>query len=124
MLKKYLPQPLRVIGSAGLLVAVLILAACGGAAAVPEVADDPASEADAAAPGEAEVAQEAEATQAPEVVQATEEAAPAQEVSSPPASCEPVLIPENELVAALSEDDWSTGLATAAITVIEYGDFQ
>jgi hypothetical protein len=88
------------------------------------VAEDPTSEADAAAPGEAETAQEAEPTQAPQVVQATEEAAPAQEVASAPASCEPVMIPENELIAAPTEDDWSIGPATAAITVIEYGDFQ
>lgn len=124
MLINYLPQPLRVVGSIGLLIAVLILAACGGAAAVPEVADDPTAQGDAAAPGETEAVQEAEPTQAPQVAQATEEAAPVQEVASAPASCEPVLVPENELVAAPTEDDWSKGPATAVITVIEYGDFQ
>jgi hypothetical protein len=123
MLKQYLPQPVRIIGSAGLLIAVLALVACGGSA-VPEVAEEPIGE---TAPAEAETVQEVEATEAteePQAVQATEEAAPAQEVASAAASCEPVLIPENELIAGPSEDDWSQGPATAAVTVIEYGDFQ
>lgn len=38
--------------------------------------------------------------------------------------CVPVEIPENPLIAAVSNEDWSKGQADAPITVIEYGDFQ
>jgi hypothetical protein len=35
-----------------------------------------------------------------------------------------VTVPENQLIATASEDDWAKGPTDAAITVIEYGDFQ
>jgi hypothetical protein len=111
----------------GLLVAALTLAACGGAAeSVPEEANS-TEEVNALTPTvveeEAEATEEAEVAQAPTATEETQ-AAQAQPQNSPPVSCEPVLIPDNELIAAPTEDDWARGLATASVTVIEYGDFQ
>jgi hypothetical protein len=125
MLINYLPQRAWAVGVVGLLVTALTLAACGGTAeSVPEEASS-TEEVNAVTPTvveeEAEATEEAEIAQAPT---ATEETQVAQPQNSPPASCEPVLIPDNELIAAPTEDDWARGLATASVTVIEYGDFQ
>ena len=124
-----------------LLAAGLTLAACGAAAPTePVEASDPVEAVPATEEATDEVAMatdeseasavEAEATS--EEIEATEEAAmaepePAQEpaiVASPPASCVPIDIPDNELIPAPTEDDWAIGPETASITVIEYGDFQ
>lgn len=101
-----------------LLVAVLLLllAACGGnqQAETPATAEPAAEEptAQAATP----TAQAAEPTEAP---------APTDQIqASGPAVCEPVEVPENPFIAQVSDKDWVKGPENAAITLIEYGDFQ
>lgn len=121
------------VGGLLCLATVLALAACGGAAA-PTALEPAETETAADSPAEAAPATEeatAEVTEAVDemaTTEATEEAistAPAPAVAaSPPASCESIDIPDNELLPAPTEDDWALGPETAMITVIEYGDFQ
>ena len=115
------------------LAAVFVLAACGGATtptepAESDAADDPQAEiAEEEAGATEEVEEVAEVTSTTEEVEATEEVVVEQEqaiVASPPASCEPIDIPDNDLIPAPMADDWAKGPETASITVIEYGDFQ
>jgi hypothetical protein len=138
MIIKCLLERSRAVMVMGLLILALTLAACGSVVVSEEAKEsDPAAGADAAtsteaeAPEETETTQETEATQAEateetQAAQETEEAeaevAQAQPVST--ASCEPVVIPDNERIAAPSENDWAKGPETASVTVIEYGDFQ
>ena len=115
------------------LATAMVLAACGGAATPaesvePDAADDSQAEiAEEEADATEEVEEVAEATATTEEVEATEEVVVEQEqaiVASPPASCEPIDIPDNDLIPAPMADDWAKGPETASITVIEYGDFQ
>lgn len=41
-----------------------------------------------------------------------------------PASCTAIEIPNNALTSPAGADEWSKGSESAAITLIEYGDFQ
>ncbi len=136
-----------------LIVLALALTACGGAASTeeesaPTEAEEPAAEEETVATEEEPVAEEepAEAAEAAEESDAAteEEVAPETDQSeteaeaatedenlldpdsstSQAAECVPVDIPENPLIAEVSEADWSLGPADAPLTVIEYGDFQ
>jgi hypothetical protein len=132
-------------GLLSLLLVSLLLAACGGSAE-SESEETPATDqtevsapaggapAEVSAPaeaGEEEAEAEVEAQAESEVAQAAEEEQPAEttqpqrapEVSAS-VTCEAVDLPDNGLISAPSESDWAKGSATAAITVIEYGDFQ
>ena len=124
MLKRYLSPRALTTWAACLLIAGLTLAACGGAAeSVSEggTADETETGAQTTA---AETATESEATEEVAAVDAEEAqqgdlpAAPSQ------ASCQSIDIPDDPLTPVASDDDWSKGLATASVTVIEYGDFQ
>ena len=105
--------------------------------------EEQAQESQEAASAEEEVsaAEETEATNeevaAEEEVEATDNEnllAPEQELaSSGPAMCrtvtadnDPIVaaLQPNELIAPVSDDDWTKGPTDASITVIEYGDFQ
>ena len=117
-------------GVTSLLVIALTLAACGGAATTPEVAEEPA----AASPTEAQV-EEAEAVAqntpttekaeptATEATEAEEAAEAAPQQASGPATCAPLEIPDS-LISPVNDEDWAKGPATAPVTVMELGDFQ
>ena len=119
-----------------LLAAGLTVVACGTAAPTePAEASDPVEAVPATEEATDEVTEateaveeETEAEATSEEVVATEEVAAVEQEqaieASPPASCVPIDIPDNELIPAPTEDDWALGPETAAITVIEYGDFQ
>jgi hypothetical protein len=135
MVTKHLWQWLAAIALIGLLLFGSILAACNtaaepgaGAPSATEQMDEAASTAadEAEAAQEAEATEEVEATEAAQDPEATTEVAqqPAAPAVSPPAVCQAIPIPINESIPAVSEDDWALGPATAAVTVIEYGDFQ
>ncbi len=135
----------------GLLLFSVAVAACGGAATESEPPTTPAEanapaqveenkvQADVAEqePEESPVAEEAAADEAEIEEEAAEEttaAEPAAESNEslldPAASvasvaeCVTVEIPDNPLIATVTEDDWVKGPADAPITLIEYGDFQ
>ena len=133
MLKRLLPQG---VWLTSLLAASLTLAACGGPTEpISQEPTAPAQTEEAVATSannqEAEKPQEAAATTAAtaEVAAATSEAeaSPSENPAastSPQAVCQAVDIPNNDLIASVSAEDWSKGPAEASITLIEYGDFQ
>lgn len=97
-------------------------------AASDEAAPEESEAASEEPAAEESVAEEAEATDNENLL------APGQELaSSGPATCrtatpanDPIAaaLQPNELIAPISDSDWAKGPADAAITVIEYGDFQ
>ena len=120
----------------GLLSVSLALAACGGTAepvaeatTAPTEAVEATTAADAVEETQEAAAAVTEAAPATDEV-ATDEAeiAPDENTSAPasttPAICQAVEIPDNQLIAQVSAEDWSKGPADAEITLIEYGDFQ
>lgn len=130
-------------GLLSLLLVSFMVAACGGSA--ESEIEEPASitdqteteaptavDAPTAVIEEVSEAEEAvEAQEEAEVAQATEEGQQAEttQPQDPPevsaaATCEALDIPANDLIPVPAEADWAKGLATASITVIEYGDFQ
>ena len=129
-------------GLLSLLLVSFIVAACGGSAEseteAPSTTDQTETEASTAVGAPTAVVEEvAEAEEAVEtqeeveVAQATEEGQQTettQPQDSPDISaavtCEVLDIPTNDLIPVPAENDWAKGLATASITVIEYGDFQ
>ena len=115
-------------GLLGVLLLSVSLAACGGSTTPAESEPD---QTESAAPTEAPAETsptEAPAAAATEAVVEEEEAAAADVAPSAPvasqASCFPIDIPTNTLIAAVSDEEWSRGPADAPVTVIEYGDFQ
>jgi hypothetical protein len=144
MLKRYLRAHNPAMWLLGLLLVSLILAACGGTPEPAEVpspaadtetaADTPAAEEEVEATAEqatatAEVAEaeEAAATEESEThaaAEATEEENLLADASTTLAECQTMDIPDNDLIGAVSEDDWVKGPANAPVTLIEYGDYQ
>ncbi len=133
MSKQYLPRPFVAVGLVALLLVSLTLAACGGgesteseessastaqteeAAGTPAEVEAETAESEAVPPPTEEMeAQEAETTEESGV----------SEVAGPVAECQSVDIPDNDLIAAVTDRDWSKGPADAPITLVEYGDFQ
>lgn len=112
-----------------MLLAILALAACGGATG--SVAEDtPAAaatetEAPADTPTAARQDTPTAAAETPAEPAATQEADVAQpSPTSSTAECVPVDVPDNDLIAAVTGKDWVDGSADAPVTLIEYGDFQ
>jgi hypothetical protein len=137
MQKLLLRHRMLTMGLSSLLLAALTLAACGGGASTPASEEaTPASQTEEATeetleeePEEVAQAEQAEAEAEPvEAESVPTDVAQEESLSvpnnSPEATCQGVTIPENQLIAAASEDDWARGPADAGITVIEYGDFQ
>lgn len=143
MLMKSPLRPAAMLWVTGLFVAGLTLAACGGATqsetgqdAAGSTQTEAQSQAETEAQNDAEV-QETAADEAKEEAAETsdsEEAASAEDENllapdqtlpeAAEAACHTIDIPTNQLIAAVSASDWSIGPEDAAITVIEYGDFQ
>lgn len=124
MLTKY---PLRRGLAVGLLAAAVALAACGGAA----TSAPPAKEA-TAAPAATQPTT-APPTQASETTKDENPPTPEQAIASVQASCHPATPQNDPIMAALqpnpaiapvSATDWAKGPADAAVTLVEYGDFQ
>lgn len=140
------PYKLAAVWLMSLLLLGLSLTACGGestpAAPDPQPATTEAqtageSETDTTVTEEAATEATAQVTEEPfeaateEVAETTEEEPGADEdlVAQEPllnneAVCQAVKIPDNPLIAEVSAEDWVKGPADAAITLIEYGDFQ
>ncbi len=103
MLKKLFSP---VCGLVGLMFMSLLLMACGS-----------------------DTSKETATTISPEVAATKEEVKPTAQVTdtqetSGTVKCEPVVIPENKAIAAVSAEDWSKGSVNASLTLIEYSDFQ
>lgn len=105
-----------------------LLVGCGGQPAAPAPTEaPPAAETEAVAETESPT-EEAPATT--ETLPAeTEEPLPEDEIVEPAgpeteAECVVAEIPDNALIAPVSEQEWRKGSADAPITLIEYGDFQ
>jgi hypothetical protein len=129
MLKQF---RLQAVWLSGALLLIPLLAACGVAppstpvqtatteavATTANAADSPETEQAASAS-----TSEPEAQQPTAIAQTTTAEPPATSASSE-AGCQPVDIPNNDLIAPVSDQDWSQGPADAPVTLIEYGDFQ
>ncbi len=130
MLKQYLPRRSLVVWLVGLLLLSLVLAACSGSTG--SVSEEPAATTETeevASPAKEEEAAEAPEATATEAVAVSEETetAPQESLLTPTATevtCQSVAIPDNGLIAAVSDSDWTKGPANAPVTLIEYGDFQ
>jgi cyclophilin family peptidyl-prolyl cis-trans isomerase/protein-disulfide isomerase len=125
MFKRLKPQA---IGLVSVILLSLLLAACGGAA--QPASKEPATSAqtqETTGLAETEEATSPSTTE-PEAQQpAATEAAPDENpvaATSAQASCQPVDIPSNTLIAPVLDQEWSKGPADAPVTLIEYADFQ
>ena len=146
MLKLTLPRGALALWLIGLLLAGLTLAACGSAAE-PAAEEAPAPAETEEAVGalvEADEAVEAEETAADEEAQPDQEAAEQvdqaevqeetagtgadenllADTAAGPAECQTIDVPDNQLIAAVADGEWSKGPEAAPVTLIEYGDFQ
>lgn len=139
MLESYQWQCRLAVWSAGLVMVMLMVAACGGtptpgveqvfpvetegavAAEAQETAiDEPTDEPTA----EAEVAQTEKAATAEPTEEVAANETPLDAGTTSGAVCQTVNVPENNLVPMVSEADWTKGPADAPVTLVEYGDFQ
>lgn len=121
-------------GLIALLLATLLLTGCGGAGAPAATESAPAQEpptteagaGESPASPEAETAAETVEPTSPPTAEAEAEPAEPEVIASKPASCQAddLGLVENEAISAPNEDDWALGPETAAVTIIEYGDFQ
>jgi hypothetical protein len=134
---------LRAVWLIGLLLLGLSLTACGGGAAPATEVTPPAApeaetgtEADTNAPVAEEATEVTEeepyeaATEeavepTAEATEANEEALAQEQLSlNNEVVCEAIEVPDNPLIAEVSAEEWVKGPADAAVTLIEYGDFQ
>jgi protein-disulfide isomerase len=117
------------IGPTSILLAGVLLAACGGAATpAAQEAVTPVTGA-VTSVGTSEATQEVAATTATTTTESEATiAVPTANVAvagpAQPAVCQAVQIPSNDRIAPVSDKDWTKGPANAPVTLIEYGDFQ
>ena len=147
MLNMYKVRPAAAAWLAGLVLTSLCVAACGSASSETSEAPTPAEVEEEATAAQAEES-ETEAAGSEEAAAVSEEAAgeeseasdnetllaPDQPLSSGGvASCtsatpqnDPLVaaLQPNDQIAAVSEADWAKGPSDAAVTLVEYGDFQ
>ena len=131
-MRKFIPTHLLVLI---LLSASILLAGCSTAEQTPTV--DEAAPAAEAQPTESPPT-EAPPTKAPPTEAASTESEPADSADSGKASSvaagaqmectlvsdQPDIPAELAAIFGVTEDDWSKGPETAAVTIVEYGDFQ
>jgi outer membrane biosynthesis protein TonB len=113
-----------------LLLLSLTLAACGGAPTVEAPAEVAESQPEPTQPVEAPAEENEPATEESQVEPPAtptevddDEEAPAP-VAASVAECQSIDIPDNALIAAVTDTDWANGPADAPVTLIEYGDYQ
>ncbi len=113
-----------------LLLLSLTLAACGGAPTVETPEEVAESQPEPTKPAEAPAEESKPATEEAQVEPTTAptETAVVEEAPAPVAAsiaeCQSIDIPDNALIAAVTDTDWANGPADAPVTLIEYGDYQ
>jgi hypothetical protein len=105
-----------------LMLTIFLLAACGGGEAIP--ATDAGGPADVALPPTpTELSQNPESEPAPEPTK-TKMVVDGPQMECTLVSSEPDVPAELVAIFGVTEDDWVRGPETAAVTFVEYSDFQ
>ncbi|MDM8532969.1 hypothetical protein QUF63_17540 [Anaerolineales bacterium HSG25] len=110
-----------------LLLGAMFLTACGGAEPVVEAPTSvPAEEVPPTDEPEPTEVPEEEVAETEEVVEDEDETSDntIDESQTSTAKCEAIPIPDNPLIAQVSDTEWIKGPVDAPITLIEYSDFQ